>query len=198
MTALAEFFEDYPRLAFILRWTLANMLGWTLGLYTLALLIKVFGFIGILLGGLVVGGIVGIAQSAIYLKSQLTPRRWIGMSALGSLIAILLNGLLGILFLILFTVSGTNLPLLLAGAIAGLCLGSSQAWVISSESDAPYGIWILINVLAGCLCAPLSLFTPFSIPILCSLGPLTFGILTGLLLMRWDTTSHLNNHNAGC
>ena len=100
---------------------------------------------------------------------------------------------LGLLFLwaLLVAVIGLNSVLLLLGALFGGILGGTQARILYPLVYEKAGWWVLVNILAGALCAPLSLTgTAFWLPVICSLGPLAFGLLTAwgvrYLSQIWD------------
>jgi hypothetical protein len=46
-------------------------------------------------------------------------------------------------------------------------------------------MWGLANLLAGGLCSVFSLTgVPFNLPVICTLGPVTFGTITGFALIK--------------
>lgn len=114
-------------------------------------------------------------------------RRWLLASTAGGgcgALTALLIGVAGtLLLLVSFLLSGPGVALLVAGAAFGGIFGAAQAIVLGDLiPGSPHGWW-LVNLLAGGLCAALSLpMTSLWIPVLCSPGPLIFGLLTGLAL----------------
>jgi len=164
-------------------WVLMNILVWSLGLYIVALCIRVFGIVGAPIGTILMGLIVGGGQSWILQRLlPIAPRRWTQASTLGAFLGVLPIGLL-FLWILLVAIIGLNSVLFLLGGIFGGILGSTQAWVLHPILYEKVGWWVIANIFAGALCAPLSLTgTTFWLPIFCSLGPLTFGLLTLLAL----------------
>lgn len=167
------------------------MLVWSLGLYVIALCIRFFGIVGAPIGATLAGLIVGGGQSWV-LKQLLpiTARQWTGSSVLGTVLGVLPIGLL-FLWVLLVAVMGLNSVLLILGAIFGGILGGTQARILYPIVYEKAGWWVVANIFAGALCAPLSLTgTTFWLPVFCSLGPLTFGLLTAwalrYLLREWD------------
>jgi len=172
-------------------WVLMNMLVWSLGLYVIALCIRFFGIVGAPIGAILAGVIVGVGQSWILKRLlPITPRQWTNSSILGTVLGVLPIGLL-FLWVLLVAFMGLNSVLLILGAIFGGILGSTQARILHPIVYEKAGWWIIANIFAGALCAPLSLTgTTFWLPVFCSLGPLTFGLLTAwalrYLLQTWD------------
>ncbi|MBZ0294824.1 MAG: hypothetical protein K8L99_19835 [Anaerolineae bacterium] len=148
------------------------MLGWTIGLSIGSFMLR-FGVIGIMVGGGLAGLCVGVAQ---WLALQ-TDRAWLTASAVGGVLAALPAALCA------FTTLAGGIGFLLVGAIFGAIFGTAQWMLLRGESRA--GWWIAANGLAGALCGWLTLgFNPLGLPLLCSLGPLVFGLLTGYV-HRW-------------
>lgn len=172
-------------------WVLMNMVVWSLGLYVIALCIRFFGIVGAPIGAIFTGLIVGVGQS--WILKQLVPitaRQWTGSSVIGTVLGVLPIGLLFV-WVVLVAVMGLNSVLLILGAIFGGILGGTQARILHPIVYEKAGWWVIANVFAGALCAPLSLTgTTFWLPVFCSLGPLTFGLLTAwtlrYLLRTWD------------
>ena len=164
-------------------WVLMNVLIWSLGLYVIALCIRFLGIAGALIGAILLGTIVGAGQSWM-LKRMLpiTPRQWTGSSVIGTLLGVLPIGLIFV-WVILSAVIGVNTVLLILGAIFGGILGGMQARIVYPLIYEKVGWWVIANLAAGALCAPLSLTgTTFWLPVFCSLGPVTFGLLTSVAL----------------
>jgi len=172
-------------------WVLVNIVVWSLGLYAVALGIRFLGIVGAPIGTLLAGLIIGGGQSwALRHILPIDPRRWVQHSILGTVLGVLPIGLL-FLWIVLVAVIGLNAVLFILGGIFGGILGGIQSRVLYPLVHEQVGWWVFINILAGALCAPLSLTgTTFWLPVFCSLGPLTFGLLTaGVLryaLHAWD------------
>ena len=172
-------------------WVIINIFVWSLGLYALAICIRLFGIIGAPIGTVLLGLIVGGGQSWILRRIfPISSQRWMGESTAGATIGALPIGLL-FLWILLVAVIGLNSVLFILGGIFGGVLGATQASVLHPIIYEKAGWWIIANIFAGALCAPLSLTgTTLWLPVFCSLGPLIFGILTAVtlryLLNTWD------------
>jgi hypothetical protein len=164
-------------------WVLVNIVVWSLGLYAIAICIRFLGIAGAPIGAILAGLIVGGGQSWVLKRLlPITPRQWTSSSTIGTLLGVLPIGLL-FLWVLLVAFMGLNSVLLILGALFGGILGSTQARVLHPIVYEKGGWWIVANIFAGALCAPLSLTgTTFWLPIFCSLGPLTFGLLTAWAL----------------
>ncbi len=161
------------RIPFLLRWTLANMLGWGVGMLLGALLWSLLGgFIGFLLAGALAGLCVGLAQWPF-----LSQRRWLWLSALGGGLAILPTFLAAVALL-----GGPLIGFFVVGAVYGGVFAAVQ-WVTLRKSDT-MGLWILANVAAGGICGCLTMnVNPLGLPLFCSIGPVAFGLITGRALV---------------
>lgn len=160
-------------------WVVINVAVWSLGLYVVALCIRFLGLFGAPIGAMLMGLIVGAGQVRVLRRLlPIVPRQWIGVSTLGVVLGTLPIGLL-FLWILLVAVLGLNGVLVILGGIFGGILGATQAYILRSIVYEKVGWWIVANVVAGALCAPLSLTgASFWLPIFCSLGPVTFGLLT--------------------
>jgi len=167
-----------------IQWVIINCVAWSLGLYATALCIKLFGIAGALVGGLVTGSIVGVSQAWLIRRLfSIVPYQWVGWSALAGVLGIVLIGMFFVIWVLMTFVTGVAWVLSIMGAIFGSILGAIQARVLHPLVFEKVGWWIGANLLAGAFCAPLSLTgTSFWLPVLCSLGPLSFGIITALAL----------------
>ena len=164
-------------------WVLMNMLVWSLALYVIALCIRFFGIAGAPIGAIIAGLIVGGGQSWILKRLlPITARQWINSSILGTVLGVLPIGLV-FLWILLVAFMGLNSVLLILGAIFGGILGGSQAYILHPIVYEKVAWWVLANIFAGALCAPLSLTgTTFWLPVFCSLGPVSFGLVTAWVL----------------
>lgn len=167
---------------FILRWTLANSVGWALGLYIGS---GVWGWLGgipgLLVGGGIIGGVVGACQWwAFQMGGKRISRRWIYWSIWGGVLAIFP------VFLLSFTtLFGLGFAGLLMGALFGGLFGGMQALYLSRQWGAAIIGWLLINIVAGAICGSLTLMNTANwLPLICTPGPLLFGLLTGWLWHR--------------
>ena len=158
------------------RWLLANVVGWALGYFLGGLFLHWVGtFSGVHLAGAVDGVVVGAAQSAV-LRSG---RHWVLVSGLGGGLAVLPAYLSGIALL-----AGPGVGYFIVGAVYGSMFGMAQWFALH---HAQRGWWVMLNGLAGGLCGCLTLgFNPLGLPVLCSPGPVIFGLLTGYALLKLD------------
>lgn len=165
----------------LLRWTSANMLGWSLAMLAAMLLLEWFGLFGAMIGGGAAGLIVGGIQSA-FLPAPKNPildqRQWMMMSALGGLAATIPVYLLAFVALLHFQIG-----LFFMGACAGGMIGALQSRLLMAEFDDALLWWVGANILAGGLCAPLTL-TPTILPLFGTVGPVVFGVVTGSVFLR--------------
>lgn len=168
--------------AFLLRWTLANMLGWSLGLYLGGALLSIVGGIGgALAGGSVAGAVVGAAQWwVLHQEASALKPYWALVSALGGGLAVLPAYLSGVTL-----IAGPQVGYFIVGAVYGGVFGGLQAALLWRALDDYAGWWIAGNVLAGGLCGCLTMTASLpGLPVICSPGPVVFGLLTGWIL-QW-------------
>jgi hypothetical protein len=173
---------DALRESFLLRWIVANVLGWTVGLY--------LGFLNPICfagAGIIAGLALGAAQwwvltrSPTLLTETELDHSWIwvtlGSAAVGLIPSLLIGGLLALL-------AGWGMGLLIGGAILGGSVGIGQ-WYRVRHSVNQAEMWIGANVLGGALCGLLT-----SIPIIRGLplglliGSALYGYITGRALER--------------
>jgi hypothetical protein len=166
---------------FVFRWTLANTLGWSAGLLMGATTSSTLGGLpGVLLGGIICGAIAGWGQFLALRGFDLEiDRRWIVLSAIGGGLAIIPTGIAAIALVV-----GAHFGLAMMGATFGLCVGLMQSAAFAFPEDAIV-MWGLANLLAGGLCSVFTLTgVPFNLPVICTLGPVTFGAITGFALIK--------------
>lgn len=172
-------------------WVIINVIVWSLGLYTIALSVRFLGIVGAPVGTLLAGLMIGAGQAwVLRVILPIAPRQWVGHSLLGTFLGVLPIGVL-FLWILLVAVIGVNSVLVILGGIFGGILGATQSRVLYPIVHEQIGWWMGINILAGALCAPLSLTgTTVWLPVFCSLGPITFGLLTAgvlrYILHEWD------------
>ena len=172
----------------LLRWTTANMVGWSLALLTAVILLRVFGLLGAIVGGTAAGAIAAYAQSFMLRQIKtwtVSHRRWILMSALGGALATLPVYLLGFVALI-----HAQLGLLMMGAMFGGIVGIVQYYLLNEVYDEVALWWVLASVIGGMLCAPLTFTTALILPVIGSLGPVVFGLCTGWALIVMNRTDY--------
>ena len=181
---------------FLARWTLANVIGWVIGLGLAVLLLggglllrvwlPGWALVPMLpLAGALTGGMVGFTQRAA-LGGDEDDRYWIVASTVGGALGALPGGLLAALL------AGTDT--LLAQFAAGLGIaggiGFGQAWqAVPNDSGRWQAVhrWALVNGVAGMLCAWIApAGERFWLPLTCLLGTGIFGLITGsaLVLVR--------------
>ena len=161
----------------LLRWTVANMLGWTLALLAAVLLLQLLGIWGAIIGGAAAGAIVAYIQSlALYQMKTwaISRKRWVIAAAIGGALATIPVYLLGFVALI-----HLQIGLLMMGAMFGGIVGGIQYYQLNDEYEETALWWVLASAVGGMLCAPLTLNTALIVPVLGSLGPVVFGLLTG-------------------
>jgi len=170
---------DTARTSPYVGWVVMNIAVWSLGLYGMALCIRFLGLVGAPIGVTLLGLIVGGGQSWVLRRLlPITSQRWTGTTILGAILGTLPIALL-FLWVLLVAVLGLNGVLFMLGGIFGGILGATQAYTLHPLVYEKAGWWILANVIAGAMCAPLSLTgASLWLPVFCSLGPITFGILT--------------------
>lgn len=176
MNILIDHARDRLRHSFLLRWVLANMVGWTLGLYLTT--ISVNSWVIILLGGLAYGGVVGVAQRYVlrhYPSIQLA--RWLAYSLYGGLCGTLVS----ILFIFPYLFSSDRLLALVIGGLIGTSLGAWQSFLMSGSARW----WVGANLLGGALCGLLTTIPIIrGLPIGLLLGAAVFGYVTGRALEK--------------
>jgi hypothetical protein len=200
---LIETFRARLRANFLLRWVLANVVGWTLGLnlssYSLALVTPALCF-----GGAFAGLCVGAAQWWA-LKTPTPPprptsgqplpefregeenagespiaveRNWIGLTVAGAI-----AGGLPAFGMSLLVALGWGLGTAVVGGIFGAGVGIAQYFILQRGlSRAEW--WIAANMAGGALCALLTLAPLIrGLPIGLLLGTAIYGYITGRALL---------------
>jgi hypothetical protein len=174
----------------VLRWTLANIAGWSAGLFLGTLVAQLAAWVlgdvagqivGPLLAGAVVGAVVGWLQrralSGLFVDSPEIEAGWLTFSIIG--------GVVGSLSLVITwaTIFIGSMGYVVMGAVFGLAFGWLQTSALKDHFGEVTVIWVGANVVGGGLCSVLT-FTgvPFNLPVFCTFGPVTFGIITGLAL----------------
>lgn len=200
LTALWEQVEQH----LLLRWTLANIAGWSLGLllgsFVAGLAGKLLGnlfgaLIGLPLAGALAGGLVGAAQREALIGSfdeSTIPTQWLTMSAIG--------GSIGAASLLLtWAVLFTGAPgFAIIGGVFGLAFGWMQARLLAFNFGTLAMWWVVANGVGGGLCSLLT-FTgfplPFALPICCTFGPVAFGLITGAVVRAIEREAIGGNHD---
>lgn len=171
------------RTHFILRWMLANVIGWSIGLLG-GLLFNPICFIA---GGAACIG-VGIAQW--YVLRPHYDREWIVATVVGGLcgtVPALLGGLM-----IFF---GLGLVGLCSGAIFGAAIGIAQ-WLLLKRNHSRAEWWIGANALGGLLCGLLTMIPLIAgLPIGLLIGSAVYGYITGRAL-EWLANQPLEAQSA--
>ncbi|MBI1278929.1 MAG: hypothetical protein GC179_12445 [Anaerolineaceae bacterium] len=195
MPLIIEQFLLEVRQRFLLRWVLANVIGWTVGLYFGVLNPICFAGAGVV-AGLVLGASQWWALRSTALGNKHSEdegyvplvsthisqpaRQWIISTFAGAAL-----GLIPALALATGLVLLSNsLAALLGGAILGLAVGIGQ-WMILKYVSNRGLLWLAVNALGGAACGWLTL-TPIirGLPIGMLLGAGLFGYVTGRVLER--------------
>jgi hypothetical protein len=174
--------ESSPAGSLLLRWVLANVAGWSLGLYLGSLaLSRAGGVPGLLLAGAVAGLLAGTAQTLALRTLWTVPlRRWVLLSTAGGALAAL-----PVFLALPALIAGQGVGLTIMGALFGLIFGLAQSGALRSGQDRAI-LWALANLFGGGLCALLSPGGIISgVPVCCTPGPALFGLVTGGVLLAW-------------
>jgi hypothetical protein len=166
---------------FLTRWTLANIIGWSVGLYLGGALLSVLGgIIGAIAGGALAGASVGLGQWLVLRrKSDKTHPRWPLISALGGGLATLPAYLSGITL-----IAGPQVGYFVIGAVYGAIFGTLQMLMLRRSFEDGSAWWVIANLVAGGLCGCLTMTASLpGLPLICSPGPAVFGLLTGWAML---------------
>jgi hypothetical protein len=174
----------------MLRWVLANVVGWGVGLY---LTVWSISPLTLCLGGAVAGLCLGWAQwwafrtpspydgegeQFIEAAPISVGRDWIGLTAAGALVGALPAAGAGVVVSL-----GWGLGVALVGAIFGAGVGFAQ-WYILGRRMSRAEWWIAANAAGGGLCALLTLAPLLrGLPIGLLLGTALYGYITGRVLL---------------
>lgn len=188
------------RANFLLRWTVANVVGWSVGLYLSAWSLSTPA---LCLGGAFAGLCVGAAQwwalktpppdplpefregeGALGDSPITVERDWIGLTIAGAILGALPALSAGVLVAL-----GWGLGIAFAGAIFGGGVGVAQYFILQRGLTRA-GWWIAGNVAAGALCALLTL-APLvrGLPIGLVVGTAIYGYITGRALLWLEKSS---------
>lgn len=166
-----ETLTQHLRHNFLLRWVLANVVGWTIGLYAGALNPLCF-----IIAGLTACICVGAAQWTI-----LRPRvgtDWIVATVLGGI-----SGTFPVLFAGLLVFFGFAWVGGCSGLLFGGAVGLAQ-WLILKRCTSRAGWWVAANAGGGLLCGLLTLVSLIpGLPIGLMLGAAAYGYITGRTLL---------------
>ena len=168
---------------FWFQWILANLIGWTAGLWgglLLATRLSGIGLLGWMAGGALTGTVVGYCQAAVlWDRVDLKVGRWIGLSAMaGAIAATTIPFSAGLVYPL-----GWFATEAASGAWFGALLGSVQAIMLRQRfKNIHWTPWV---IFAGALCGLFSLpITQFHLIVTVMIGPALFGIITGIPLSR--------------
>ncbi len=192
MPLVIEKFLFELRHRFLLRWVIANMIGWTFGLYFGVL--NPICFAG---AGVVAGLVLGAAQwwalrdtslahkgededdiSVASTRISKFARQWIISTFAGAALGLIPALVLAAALIIFFY----NMAALFAGAVLGLAVGIGQWMILKHVSDRAV-LWLLMNAVGGAICGWLTL-TPIipGLPLGLLLGAAFFGYVTGRVM----------------
>ena len=192
MPLLIEQFLYELRQRFLLRWVLANIIGWTVGLYFGVLNPLCFAATGIV-AGLVLGASqwwalratpfgINRAEDEANIPTHISQnaRRWILSTFAGAAIGLIPATALGAT-LFLFS---SGLAALLAGAVLGLAVGLGQ-WIVLRHISRQLMLWLLVNTVGGAVCGWLTIIPIIrGLPLGLLAGSALFGYVTGRVLER--------------
>lgn len=167
---------------FAVRWALATLIGWTVGLYVGAWTMRTPLICG---GWPLVGAAVGAAQwLALRGVWPVRARRYVLASAAASLAGITLALSLAVMGIGLI---GLEVWAIAAGAAIGSSVGVAQGWVLGASGQR----WVIANLAGGGLCGLLTV-TPIigGLPLGLIVGSALFGVLTGWALSRSAPATH--------
>lgn len=167
----------------LLRWTVANIFGWSIALFIAAIFIWLFGAIGALLSGAIIGCLIGIVQAWILFTSQEMRHRrnWILFSTGGGFLGIFPATVIAIVSLL-----NTWLGAFLVGVAFCSLLGGLQAIYLVRLIDERAYMWIPLCAIAGGFASLLTVpLLTLGLPIFFSLGSIIYALLTGFVLLRW-------------
>jgi hypothetical protein len=192
MALMIDKFRFELRQNFLLRWVVANIVGWTVGLYFGVLNPVCFAVVGVVTG-LILGAFqwwalrdtaLGIhsSESASSISTRIftEARQWMVSTFAGAAVGLFPALALGTL---LYLISN-GLAGLLAGGALGLAVGIGQ-WMILKHVSDQVVLWLVMNTVGGALCGFLTL-TPIirGLPLGLLAGSALFGYLTGRVLER--------------
>jgi hypothetical protein len=165
------YWQHYP----LLRWALIHWLSWPLGLFAASLLVRVAGFLGILLAGAVVGAIVGGGQAYLLYDNFEERRRWTLYSAAGALI-----GSYPAYIFLFFGLLSWWIAALFVGLSFGFAFGGMQAYALYRAGNRSFLRWFGMSVLAALLGTWLAaLGIVIGWPMLLSPSGILFGVALG-------------------
>ncbi len=189
MPMLIESFLYELRQRFLLRWVLANVVGWTVGLYAGVLNPVCFAGTGII-AGLVLGaaqwwalrGSRVVEDTTYSLSDKPEPaqpsRRWITLTFAGAAVGLIPAAIIGgVVFLF-----ANGLAALLAGGLLGAAVGLAQ-WILLRHISQRAALWLAVNTLGGAACGLLTIIPIIrGLPLGLLAGAALFGYATGRVL----------------
>lgn len=190
IAAIRQLLHDH----FILRWTLANMLGLPAGLIVGLLLPQILGlgesFLSVLLTGGLAGAVVGVAQQYTLYDDEgemdnLPLRRWWLASALGMMVGSAVAYVLAVILVFVALLGGGwALVFAIVGLVIGTGVGMAQ-WVLLADHVPDSGWWVAANGVGGLVGGLFAAWLTLPpLPLLCSAGPMIFGLITGAALLQ--------------
>ena len=194
MPLMIEKFLVELRHRFLLRWVLANIIGWTFGLYFGVL--NPICFAG---AGVVAGLVLGASQWWVLRSTSLgqngesneylpvgsgrisqPAQQWIISTFAGAALGLIPALVLAAVLIVFFY----NVAALFAGAVLGLAVGISQWMILKHVSDRGL-LWLVVNTAGGAACGWLTLIPIIrGLPLGLLAGAALFGYLTGRVMER--------------
>lgn len=176
------------RHSFLLRWVLANVVGWVAALHLLgrAAVSDNFVIVAVGLAGVL---IIGLAQWWVLGEHLTIGLWWVIGTAIAILVSAFLNYIITSLILYERGIDRT-LQYLIGGGTVGLLMAFSQ-WLILRRYFGRLVFWITANTLGGALCAAISLPLTLSRSLA---GAAILGLLTGYALIAMGRANQPENH----
>ena len=172
--------------SFLLRWVLANVVGWVVALHLLGRAAISDQFMIVIAVGLAGVLVIGVAQWWV-LGEHLTIGLW---WIIGTAIAIIVAALIEFAASPLLPELDERMRYLLLGGVAGLLMAIVQ-WLILRRYFGRFTFWITANLLGGALCAAMSLPLALSRSLL---GAAVLGLLTGYALILMGRAAQTETH----
>lgn len=162
--------------SFLFRWMLANMAGWTVGLYLASWTLR---SPVICLNGGLAAACIALPQWLVLRQAYNIPRQWIWFSIVGGSL-----GILPAFFLVITVlVGGLEVFALLSGMLFGTAVGGMQWFILRPCPRADW--WLVANCIGCGIGGLLSVTTIISgLPLGLLLGAALFGLITGGVLQH--------------
>lgn len=167
----------------LVRWVIANIIGWASGLVIATTGIRLFALPGAILSGALFGLGLSLPQAWILFSGDERDNRqkWILYSAIGGFFGVFPVGFLSIIGIFNLWIAA-----LLMGMVFGGIWGLLQSLVLLPLLGERAYLWIPMCMLAGAVSALFSVpILATAIPLLFSPATIVFSLMTGWLMLRW-------------